>query len=347
MAQYLNRMVSVRAKRSIQADLTLFDIFPAFGRVDEDVGSGCLQDLEGDGNYAAQANAISADGTVIVGARVGGHAWKYAGGNFTDLGTLGGATSAALAVSADGAVIAGVSDTPVGPRAFRYAGGPMENLGVIANYTRSQATGVSADGSEIVGTSDFTEGNATIYKRVFRYVNGALDPLGALNHEAWAVSADGSTITGRRYKRDQDFTDSFAGYFFRNGQETWIDAFFEGVASSRDGSIIVGRSSQYTNRYENGQISSLGQIFPRAVTPDGSVVVGMSSHRVAVKISGGRVTYLGLLGCKLRPGTTLDCDGPTESVATGVSSDGKRIVGYSTTRDGTVHPFLYEERANP
>jgi probable HAF family extracellular repeat protein len=152
---------------------------------------------------------------------------------------------------------------------------------------------------------------------------------------------------GRRYKRDQDFTDSFSGYFYRNDQETPIDAFFEGVASSRDGSIIVGRSSAYTNRYENGQISSLAEIIPTAITPDGSVVVGRSSHRVAVKVSGGRTTYLGLLGCKLNAATPPDCDRFTESVATGVSSDGKRVVGYSTTRDGTVHPFLYEERVNP
>ena len=72
----------------------------------------------------------------------------------TDLGTLGGTNSYANAVSANGSVIVGYSDiTGGGQRAFRYSGGVMSDLGTLLGGTYSYAFGVSADGSVIVGES--------------------------------------------------------------------------------------------------------------------------------------------------------------------------------------------------
>ncbi len=347
MSRYLNSNVSVRAKRvrenGVEIGIAVSDMFPAQGYDNDAVGSGCMHDLEGDANYPSLANAISTDGSVIVGRKVGGHAWKYAAGRFTDLGTLGGPTSEANAVSSDGSVIVGVSDTTGSPHAFRYADGHMSDLGVPSNYTRSRATGVTADGSVIVGTSDYVRGGNIILKQSWQYANGAMQQVGFNNLEALGVSADGSTIMGKFYTRDQDFTDSFIGFILRNGNMTRIGDFFDAVASSRDGSIIVGTSGQFKNRYHNGQVSSMGRFFPAAMTPDGSVVVGQKNF-AAVKYSNGQLKYLGLLGCKLASSPPQSCDLRSTSYATGVSSDGKRIVGYSTSRDGTLHPFLYEEQ---
>jgi len=346
MSRYLNSNVSVRAKRirenGAEIGIAVSDIFPAMSYDNDAVGSGCMHDLEGDANYPSVANAISTDGSVIVGRNIGGHAWKYAAGRFTDLGTLGGPTSEANAVSSDGSVIVGVADTTGSPHAFRYADGHMSDLGVLSNFTRSRATGVTADGSVIVGTSDYVRGGNIIIKQSWRYTNGVMQQVGFDNLEALGVSGDGSTIVGKFYTRDQDFTDSFIGFMLRNGNMTRIGDFGEAVACSRDGSIIVGTSGQYKNRYHNGQASSMGSFVPTAITPDGSVVVGVKNG-AAVKYSNGQLKYLGLLGCKLDSSLPQSCDLRSTSWATGVSSDGKRIVGHSSSHDGTVHPFLYEE----
>jgi probable HAF family extracellular repeat protein len=69
----------------------------------------------------------------------------------TDLGTLGGNYSSAQAVSADGAVVVGQSYNASNEyRAFRWTGGIMTDLGTLGgNYSSAQA--VSADGAVVVG----------------------------------------------------------------------------------------------------------------------------------------------------------------------------------------------------
>jgi probable HAF family extracellular repeat protein len=124
--------------------------------------------LASGGLGATWANAISADGSTIVGvgtndlAGLASHALRWDGQNYgtvTDLGNLGGTYSEAVAVNSDGSVIVGASTLSGGGygRAFRYANGAMSDLNTLlaasgvdmSSITLVEANGVSANGNYI------------------------------------------------------------------------------------------------------------------------------------------------------------------------------------------------------
>lgn len=116
----------------------------------------------------------------------------------------GGNLSAANAVSADGSVIVGYSSSNlVGAEAFRWtAGGGMVGLGLLPGGHQSIANGVSADGSVVVGGGDeaFRWTAGTGMRRLWEVLLAqGVDPTA----EGWtqltsasAVSDDGNTIVG-------------------------------------------------------------------------------------------------------------------------------------------------------
>lgn len=117
-----------------------------------------LGDLTG-GATQAEATAISADGSTIVGwgtgSTTGVTAFRAAGGAaMTSLGDLTGGRvfSEALAVSADGSVVVGRSESTNGLEAFRWTSAGMAALGDLPGGPfQSTATGVSGDGQIVVG----------------------------------------------------------------------------------------------------------------------------------------------------------------------------------------------------
>ena len=114
--------------------------------------------------------------------------------------------SRANAVSADGSVVVGQSDGASASgtwryQAFRFANGTMTGLGYLASgVTSSDATDVSADGSVVVGYSDYATTTNAIH--AFRWTQGGgMVSLGDLpggtdTSGAAAVSSDGSVVVG-------------------------------------------------------------------------------------------------------------------------------------------------------
>ena len=106
----------------------------------------------------SRANAVSADGTVIVGDSYDtntflSRAFRWKAGVAQDLGNLGGGESFANATSADGSVVVGLSRFIGGFHPFRWtAAGGMQDLGDLGGNWAT-ASGVSADGSVVVGTA--------------------------------------------------------------------------------------------------------------------------------------------------------------------------------------------------
>ncbi|MBU3596734.1 hypothetical protein ICN10_10020, partial [Polynucleobacter sp. 86C-FISCH] len=163
------------------------DFAPGSGRAFKYTTSGGMVSLGVlSGPFASSAaTAVSADGSVIVGASTSTNiisgaviatAFKYTtSGGMVSLGApLPGFTSSvANGVSADGSVIVGSSFNipwyePGSARAFIYtATGGMVSLGTLAGGTYSYANAVSADGSVIVGQAD----NASGGLRAFMYRN--------------------------------------------------------------------------------------------------------------------------------------------------------------------------------
>lgn len=128
-----------------------------------------ISDLGTLGGTDSSTTGISSDGSVVVGksnnASGNTHAFRWTQINgMLDLGTLGGTYSEANGVSTDGSVVVGRSNTASGSaHAFRWTQASgiqsvvawLQANGVsVANDTTVSASGVSADGSVVVGTLD-------------------------------------------------------------------------------------------------------------------------------------------------------------------------------------------------
>jgi probable HAF family extracellular repeat protein len=166
----------------------------------------------------AQAMAISADGSVVVGRFVPdviqAFRWTAATGA-VGLGFLpGGNSSDALGISTDGSVVVGGANTAAsGPfyEAFRWtAAGGMQSIGHIGNGS-TFATGTTADGSVIVGEAngqqtafiwDATHGMRTLadaLEQDYGFDSSEFELEGALG-----ISPDGRYIIG--YGSGDNFT---------------------------------------------------------------------------------------------------------------------------------------------
>lgn len=144
-----------------------------------------------------QLNAISGNGLVTVGyayndtvSSTPSDALAFSRtstGTYTALGKLGGAFSwsIARAISNDGSVIVGQSlNSANKSEAFVYQSGAMSALGFLGTGDESDATGVSADGTVIVGYSRITAGGAV--RHAFVYSN-----LTMLDADEWLRSLNG------------------------------------------------------------------------------------------------------------------------------------------------------------
>ena len=202
----------------------------------------------------------------------------------------------------------------------------------------SSASGVSADGTFVVGSSDSAQG-----REGFRWtLSTGIISLGA-STAASSVSGDGSVITGTFYP-----TGASPGQAFR-----WTEA--DGVAGlgylpdsdvssgshvSADGTVIVGSSDLEAFRWtEEDGMEGLGYLpgggdhsFASATSADGSIVVGGSDsvasggHLEAYRWVGGE----GIVGLGGFAGyVTYD------NYATDVSANGSVIVGNSSTETET------------
>ncbi len=152
------------------------------------------------------------DNGVVVGATgfsTGVHAYRWPGsGPLEDLGPLPGTNwNGATGVSGDGKVVVGYGESGsmggFSGQAFRWTpSGGMQGLGWLKpGSIRSQANGVSRDGSTIVGRNmDF---NLTDEAFIWTEATGmkALPnlPNALLSAEARAVNADGSVVVGSSY----------------------------------------------------------------------------------------------------------------------------------------------------
>lgn len=172
----------------------------------------------------AQGEAISADGTTVVGYSnsnsnpTGRRAarWTQAGG-LVDLGTLGGLHATASAVSGDGSFIAGNSHTPTAIHAARWYGGGVEDLGVLPGDVASYATAMTRDGIAILGNSQGADTEPFLWTETFgiesltTYVAAeGVNLTGWILDEVYGVSADGRAIVG-----NGRFNGQFRGFLIR------------------------------------------------------------------------------------------------------------------------------------
>jgi probable HAF family extracellular repeat protein len=291
---------------------------------------------------ASRANAISADGSVVVGYSTmsqGTEAFRWTlSGGMVGLGDLAGDAyySAATAVSADGSVIVGKSKSSnsASPpptnyyEAFLWTGGTMTGLGDLSGGAfNSQATAVSADGSVVAGYSAISSGS-----HAFSWYAGTMSDLGSLGGSSYAtgISADGSVVVGYSGTTAQAFRWTggvMTGLGTLSGSKSWANAV------SADGTVVVGYSysglgtEPFRWTEATGMMVGLGfSGSATAVSGDGSVVVGSSTDGGWIWDSThGKRNITDLL-----TSLGLDWTGWSGFSPTGISADGLTIVGYAT-----------------
>jgi probable HAF family extracellular repeat protein len=121
----------------------------------------------------ASAYGVGPAGQVL-GSGANNHAYVYANGTTTDLGTLGGFASTAVAMNAAGQIVGTSFTAGFQNHAFSYANGTMSDLGTLGG-TSSFAGGINAAGT-IVGVSRTAGG----VPHAFAYANGVMTDLGTL-----------------------------------------------------------------------------------------------------------------------------------------------------------------------
>ena len=325
-----------------------------------------LGDLTG-GSFASDGDNVAPNGTAAVGnsdSPAGAEAflWTPAGG-MIGLGFLPGrGESDAYAVSDGGAVVVGIGTSSGGGAAFRWtAAGGMTDLGPLPpGGGGSVATGISADGAVIVGTYITATG-----REAFRWTTGGgFMTLGDLSSgiffpDSWAmgISPDGTSIVGRSLN-DSGFLEAFRWRSVGGmiGLADLAGGAFSSVAraASADGSVVVGRGTSASGteafRWEAGSMTGLGDLAGGAfssealgVSGDGSIVVGLS--RGAADGTNRAFLWTAADGMQdlrdilLGAGTT-GLEGWTLYAATGISTDGRTIVGFGINPIGRPEGWI-------
>lgn len=207
----------------------------------------------------SSARGMSPDGTVVVGSTgsaAGNQAFKWtAAGGMVGLGYLPTQfgeyfESVAIATSSDGSVVVGstTSANSGAPQAFRWtAAGGMVGLGYMpGGGTGSVATGVSADGSVVLGHNGFSAG-AQAYRWTAADGWAGLGDLpgGGTGTVATGMSADGSVVVG--YGTSAAGTEAFRWTAARGmvglGDLPSTSFGSRATAVSADGSVVVGASN--------------------------------------------------------------------------------------------------------
>ncbi|AWI81690.1 autotransporter [Parazoarcus communis] len=258
------------------------------------------------GQLHSWANAVSADGSVVVGSSTKlnfsdkiAYRWTAADGTIS-LGTLSGYDySEANDVSANGSVVVGSaweSGSSNIRQAFRWTSATgMESLG---NSTRSIALAVSDDGSVIVGLA-----GEMLSSIAFRWTQASgMTLLGTLaggtDSEAYDISGDGKVIVGWSLSGSDDRGFRWTEVTGMQSVEDWLrshgaviaeDMTESADATNADGSVVVGVLSNGRTYIARVSSAGTGLITREDVAQSlGSVAAGssMAMNSISTVING-------------------------------------------------------------
>jgi probable HAF family extracellular repeat protein len=264
----------------------------------------------------------------------------------------------ATALNYDGSVIVGyVADPSLDSRtvAAKWTATGIQPLGLLNDGNSSYATDVSDDGSAVVGKA--TDGHNSDAQKAVRWTAAGIQDLGEMpNNPGWyearAVSGDGNVVIGWF---DGGNYEAHGFRWTEAGGMTEVARLSGGHHAmvrdiNRDGSVIVGQADDvgdgiyYPIRWtDGGQTATKLELLPGAggadalaVNADGSVVVDYAS--IGTDDVGFRWTETGGMQSvddwMRSHGVTIDT--PLAYRATGVSADGKVVVGLKTN----YKPFI-------
>lgn len=229
----------------------------------------------------------------------------------------------------------------VAPTMSHAQSASFQGLGFLPGNSYSITTGVSADGSVVVG---YSANGADGPYQAFRWtattgmVGLGFVPGGtsAASSSASGVNSDGSVIVGYDNGTDSPFRWTAAtGMVAIGGPGIFVSA----AAVNADGSVVVGwgptpsRSAEQPIRWTTAGILGLGFLpgysiagFAHGVNADGSVVIGEVLADPSGTPQGQAFRWTaanGMVGLGFVPGYDM------RSIANGVNADGSVVVGVS------------------
>jgi probable HAF family extracellular repeat protein len=345
-------MTSIARRWTLGAAAMLGLVGPSAAALANGVSFQGLGDLPGS-SFHSQASDVSADGRVVVGTAHSegsiseAFRWTREGGM---VGLGGSPGSEAYDVSADGSVVVGAS----GPGAFRWTAA----TGSVA-IAMTSPFGVSGNGDVVVGWRPPFPGSGNAQAVRWTEATGVV-PLGtgplATSSDAWAISEDGLVAVGSVHNPSglgypQAHLWGPAGRRFL-GDLAGGSPYSIALGVSSDGSVAVGQAEGASGfeafRWTSaGGMVGLGHLSggsfgsASAVSGDGSVVVGYD------RVAGvGQVAFIwdpvhGMRDLhQVLTDLGIDLTGWGLAEATGISSDGRTIVGYGASPNGQREAWI-------
>jgi probable HAF family extracellular repeat protein len=317
-----------------------------------------LGDLDG-ALFFSEAFGVSGDGSTIVGrsdSTLGSEAFVWTeGSGIVGLGDLAGGAfnSGAIAASQDGSVIVGYATSESGNENFRWT--DTTNMVGLGTAPFTFTGGVSNDGSVVVGT--FAD---SLSFEAFRWLQPTervgLETLpGNSQSFGEAVSGDGSIVVGRGGSEAFRWTQASGMMGLGDFQTAPATVISEAYGMSTDGVYIVGgarndddedepfRWDAATEMTDLGCPAEIGAFRAGAdVSEGGSFVVG--PPRGATDNARAFI-WDDESGCRLLKDALsvefgLDLSGWTLVAATGISDDGRTIVGYGENPLGQTEAWM-------
>ena len=285
------------------------------GRTYAQSGQNVLIDL-GPGTRAYGINA-SGQVTGCVSIAAGGtHAFLYAAGSLTDLGTLGGSSSCGLAINTSGQ-ITGYTDTPADRHAFLYANGMMTDLSAVSGMPTTSGLAINSAG-DVVGAAPQFGGTSV----AILYSHGVVTNLFPLNQDyvgsVATVINDSGVIAGYTTGPCGILCPMYQPFTIENGVTTYLppppgfdgDVFDPLIAGINDAGQMVAWGEDpagfyHGSVYSNGTPVDLGRnTTAYAINSSGEVIgnsnvarLGLGNADVGVFIyNAGATTDLNLPG---------------------------------------------------
>ncbi len=327
-----------------------------------------LGDLAG-GLTMSLAYGVSDDGSTVVGesdSAAGREAFRWtAAAGMIGLGDLSGGAfdSYSLDVSVDGSVVVGASVSAAGNEAFRWTQiSSMIGLGDLpgggnptVNPFYSHARAVSDDGSLVAGYSHSALGVEAMSWTSGTGMVGLGDlPGGIFDSIGYDVSADGLVVVGHGHSASGKEAMRWTSGTGMVGLGDLPGGIFESVALgvSSDGSIVLGHSNSASGGEaflwtQSGGMVGLGDLpggifdsYAFDASDDGSIVVGrghsaLGQEAVVWDNSSGMQEVKQIL---VNGGINLT--GWTLVEATGISADGRTLVGWGFNPSGNFEAWI-------
>jgi uncharacterized membrane protein len=303
----------------------------------------------------SDAGAVSADGSVVFGSyhETNLFRWSETTG-MQGLGTIPGHNwPGPVDVSGDGLTTITHSENGINIwSSYRWtAASGLVPLSTLGGPVHSMVTGISHDGSVIVGRDTTGSTQNEVFERPFRWTAaGGTQYLPGLSGAATDVSADGSVVVGYTYDAAMGGTTGGKRWTFSGDTvtETPLDFFPDRV--SADGQSIVGFPEQgwgqavrWTQQHGTVPLNSGGSEFTwiTGISGDGSTIVGFNDagyhYRALIWDQA-----LGVRDLKeeLVNRYGLDLTGVALIYAFAISEDSQTIVGYGEGPDSLPQAWV-------